>query len=243
MTGDIRASLQVTTQLVCENAVQLEFLVEAKPQPTPELSFFIAAVQAQLELRLGRHLHDCVASYSSLLLYFDFTQLENAEICALVDEVVAEQRQRSIAASVSRDVEIPTYYHPQVAPDLEPLAKSKNLSIETCIKRHSSQTYCVYALGFAPGFAYLGFVPPSLSSPRLRIPRRCVARGSVAIADRQTAIYPSDSPGGWNIIGRTPLPLLDETLPPEQSCALQFADRVRFVPIDRQEFVYLGGKL
>ena len=107
------------------------------------------------------------------------------------------------------------------------------------IERHSARTYQVFALGFAPGFAFMGLVDECLASPRLQTPRKRVPAGSLGVADRQTAIYPLVSPGGWNLVGRSPTRLFDREL--DGYSIWQPGDRVRFQPIDHAEFVRLGG--
>ncbi|MDX2348894.1 MAG: carboxyltransferase domain-containing protein, partial [Porticoccus sp.] len=116
-----------------------------------------------------------------------------------------------------------------------------NLSVDEVIALHQAQEYRVYAIGFAPGFAYLGQVDERIAAPRLATPRPQVPRGAVGIADRQTAIYPAVSPGGWNLIGLCPQPMFDPNNDP--SMPVQVGDRVRFRGIDRQTFLDLGGEL
>ena len=106
---------------------------------------------------------------------------------------------------------------------------------------HCSQVYNAYATGFAPGFCYLGDTPEPLAVPRLATPRRAVPAGSVALADRQTAVYPSASPGGWRLIGRCPLELFNLSKSPPALIAV--GDRVSFKPIDKDRFVELGGQV
>jgi KipI family sensor histidine kinase inhibitor len=138
-------------------------------------------------------------------------------------------------------VEIPVYYHPESGEDLERLASDAGLSWEAAAELHSNTEYRVYAIGFAPGFAYLGDVDPRIAAPRLATPRSSVPRGAVAIADRQTAVYPASSPGGWNLIGRSPLRMFDPDAKPPMPVSV--GDRVRFVPIDREAFLSAGGQL
>jgi len=111
------------------------------------------------------------------------------------------------------------------------------LPIEEVVRLHTSATYRVCFLGFTAGFAYLGGLPEALNAPRLATPRRAVAAGSVGIAGSQTGIYPAETPGGWRLIGRTPLRMFDpQAQPPTR---VQAGDRVRFVAIDRAEFEQL----
>nr|WP_269473309.1 carboxyltransferase domain-containing protein [Kineobactrum salinum] len=121
------------------------------------------------------------------------------------------------------------------------MAQQAGLSVEDVIALHSATEYRVYAIGFAPGFAYLGEVDPRIAMPRLATPRPRVPRGAVAIADRQTAVYPAVSPGGWNLIGLCPRRMFDPDASPTMPVAV--GDRVRFEPISRARFLELGGEL
>ena len=136
---------------------------------------------------------------------------------------------------------LPVYYAPESGEDLESLAASTGLSTDEVIAIHSEEEYRVYAIGFAPGFAYLGQVDERIAAPRLATPRQRVPRGAVAIADRQTAVYPAVSPGGWNLIGRCPVRMFDPEANPSMPVAV--GDRVRFEPVNRQRFLDLGGEL
>ena len=136
---------------------------------------------------------------------------------------------------------LPVYYSAESGPDLQGLADGAGLSVDEVIAIHQQTEYRVYAIGFAPGFAYLGEVDERIAASRLATPRQKVPRGSVAIADRQTAVYPAQSPGGWNLIGLCPQRMFDPNLTP--SMPVQVGDRVRFDAIDKQTFLALGGEL
>jgi inhibitor of KinA len=138
-----------------------------------------------------------------------------------------------------RTVEIPVCYDAEFGPDLGLVAKQAKLSVEEVIKRHAKPEYLVYLVGFAPGFPYLGGLPKELETPRHAKPRMIVPPGSVGIGGQQTGIYPAATPGGWNLIGRTPVKLF---LPAENPpVLLRAGDRVKFKPITREEFAKLGG--
>ncbi|HAO25501.1 MAG TPA: allophanate hydrolase subunit 1, partial [Methylophaga sp.] len=109
------------------------------------------------------------------------------------------------------------------------------------IQRHSDTNYQIFAIGFAPGFAYMGNVSNQLATPRLKTPRPNVVAGSVAIADQQTAVYPINTPGGWNILGRTTMKMFDRQSP--KLCPVLPGDRVQFIPVSKAEFLLAGGQL
>jgi len=131
-------------------------------------------------------------------------------------------------------IEVPVCYDPDVAPDLGDVARAAGLAEDEVIRCHASAAYRVNCVGFTPGFPYLSGLPPELATPRRAIPRKEVPAGSVAIGGAQTGIYPSKSPGGWNIIGRTPLRLFD--VQREPPALLRAGDHVRFRKISREEF-------
>jgi len=132
-------------------------------------------------------------------------------------------------------------YGGEAGPDLNFVAEHNGLTPEEVIRRHTAPAYLVYMLGFTPGFPYLGGMDESIAAPRLKTPRVRIPAGSVGIAGTQTGVYPIDSPGGWQLIGRTPLRLFD--MEGENKFLLKAGQRVRFVPIDEGEFRRLGGVL
>src|SRR6478736_3836891 len=142
------------------------------------------------------------------------------------------------AKSKPRTIEIPVCYGGEFGPDLARVAAQAKLSPEEVIKRHSKATYLVYLIGFAPGFPYLGGLPKELATPRHAKPRMAVPAGSVGIAGEQTGIYPQVTPGGWNLIGATPLKLFQpQSKPP---VLLQAGDEEKFKPVTAEEFRALG---
>jgi KipI family sensor histidine kinase inhibitor len=128
-----------------------------------------------------------------------------------------------------------------VALDLEEISIKTNLSIENIISLHSNKLYDVYAIGFLPGFAYLASVDEKIAMPRLESPRKVIPKGSVAIADTQTAVYPQNSPGGWNIIGRTAMELFDKDL--SSLSPFEVGYKVKFNSISKEVFIKQGGIL
>lgn len=169
-------------------------------------------------------------AYATLLIDFDPLTTTHDEIVEIVGAA-----QRSGHEIVPHEpIEIPVCYEPEFGPDLAFVSDFTGLPVEEVIRAHHSRRYTVHFLGFSPGFAYLGGLEQRLSAPRLATPRKVVAAGSVGIAGNQTGVYPISSPGGWRLIGRTPLTMFDpDSTPPTR---LQPGDKVRFVPIDREEF-------
>jgi KipI family sensor histidine kinase inhibitor len=176
-----------------------------------------------------RNLHP---GYASLLIDFDPLQWTHDELTETVWQLASNEDLK--VADNNEAVTIPVCYDVEFGPDLPAVAEHARLSVEEVIRLHSSPTYLVWFLGFSPGFAYLGGLPEVLHTPRLATPRPSVAGGSVGIAGGQTGIYPVDSPGGWKLIGRTPLLMFDcEATPPTR---LHSGDRLRFSPVDRATF-------
>ncbi len=199
----------------------------------------IGAACAAIEAALGDDLLDMVPSYASVLIIFDALHHSHQAIALRVRAALAQLDE--LSATQGRLVTLPVYYAPEAGEDLEALAQAAKLSVEAVIELHTGVEYRVYAIGFAPGFAYLGEVDARIAQPRRATPRPRVPRGAVAIADRQTAVYPDVSPGGWNLIGRCPVRLFD---PHAQPCMpLAVGDRVRFEAVARERFLALGGEL
>ncbi|GAM74278.1 allophanate hydrolase 2 subunit 1 [Vibrio ishigakensis] len=179
-----------------------------------------------------------VPSYTTLLLEFAPINFDVNKAIAEISQVLTLAGTVTTSSSEARVIEIPTYYGPETCLDI---ALYRGLSIQEMASIHSSELYQVYALGFAPGFAFMAEVPEALQLPRRDAPRASVPKGSVAIAGKQTAVYPDTSPGGWNIIGRTPLELY--TPNNKQISRIQVGDKIRFVAINRSEYLTLGGEM
>jgi len=206
---------------------------------SPETAARVQAATAAVEQALGIDLVDLVPSYASLLIIYDPLRTDHLGVAHRVREALAKLRTTAATNGVS--VVLPVYYDIEVGADLASLAQRSGLSIEEVIALHAGTEYRVYAIGFAPGFAYLGQVDERIAAPRLATPRQKVPRGAVAIADRQTAVYPAASPGGWNLIGRCPVRMFDPDAEPCMPVAV--GDRVRFEPVNRERFLALGGEL
>lgn len=185
---------------------------------------------------------DLIPAYNSLAILWDAVfllknypqQLPFELVKAWILPVLAEETAHTAAAN-TRTVAIPVCFEPPYALDLVELAEQKQLSPATFVERFCARTYQVYLLGFLPGFAYMGTVSAELASPRRAAPRALIPAGSVGIAGAQTGIYPLDSPGGWQVIGRTPRRMfLPEEEPPVR---LRVGDEVKFYAIGVEEFL------
>lgn len=198
-----------------------------------------AAVTAARKI-LGADLIDLVPSYASLLVIYDPLRTDHMSVIQRLHSI-REDVDAASASSGGREIVLPVYYSAESGADLERLAQQCELSVDEVIALHSETEYRVYAIGFAPGFAYLGEVDSRIAAPRLATPRAKVPRGAVAIADRQTAVYPAVSPGGWNLIGNCPQRMFNPDADPTMPVAV--GDRVRFEPISRARFLELGGEL
>jgi inhibitor of KinA len=176
-----------------------------------------------------RNLHP---AYCSVLLKFDALRWRHEEL----EEKLREYLERLEEASLPepRLVEIPVCYGGEHGPDLNEVAELRRMTPEQVIQLHASITYLVYFLGFVPGFAYLGELPQVLVTPRLPAPRKKVPAGSVGIAGNQTGVYPFETPGGWRLLGRTPLAMFRTDR--EGLSLLSIGDHVRFVPVSREQF-------
>lgn len=176
---------------------------------------------------------ELVPTYCALLVQYDAMLYSYADMCHIIEPTFSESVTDNNNDKVTV-IEIPTMYGGEFGPDLGFVASHNNLSEEEVIAIHSGTDYLVYMLGFIPGFTYLGGMDPRIATPRLSSPRTLIPAGSVGIAGEQTGTYPSDSPGGWQIIGRTPVTMYD--MSKEQAALLSAGDYVRYVPIDEQEY-------
>lgn len=202
-------------------------------------SNYIAQVTQELVKLAG--IVDLVPSYTTLLVVFDDDHFDRFAIFKTIRQTIEAIDPNDFSVKDQREVVIPVYYGKEVGPDIEDVAKHCHLSIEEIIQRHSETTYRAYAIGFTPGFAFLGNTPDELHVPRKTTPRLKVPIGSVALAENQTAVYPNVTPGGWQIIGRTPVNLIDWGS--ENLALIAMGDSVRFEPISRDEFLVQGGQL
>jgi KipI family sensor histidine kinase inhibitor len=207
-------------------------LVEWPARIDPETSGRAIALADALRTRWGATIRDAVVGYCSLTVYFD---------PSVVDAGALESQLRDLAADVSPSaasngplIDVPVCYGGDLGPDLSDVARFAGISPDEVIALHSGATYRVYVIGFVPGFPYMATVDSRIAAPRRAVPRTRVPAGSVAIAAGQTGIYPTETPGGWHLIGRTRVKPYDGSRP--EPFLFHPGDHVRFHPIERAEF-------
>ena len=201
----------------------------------PATSQRVFALVRRLKERPIPGVLDIVPAFTTVALHYRPELLGAAPFEALraaVLERLAEPL--DAAASAGRSIDIPVCYGGEFGPDLDDVAAACGLSAEQVIERHMQSAHRVYMLGFAPGFPFIGGLDPALKMPRRASPRTRIPPGSVGIARDQSCVYPLETPGGWNLIGRTPVRLFDPAANPP--CLLAPGDRVRFVRIDEPTY-------
>ncbi|RHW76501.1 5-oxoprolinase subunit PxpB [Colwellia sp. RSH04] len=225
-------------EIAGENAL----IIYLSDEANPSLSKKISQLKTILAEELSNCLIELIPSYISLLVIFDPLVSDYFAVKHTIFQRLAVVFGEPNETSVNKNIiEIPVYYSAQSGPDLSNIAKNSGLTVEEVINIHQENTYQVYAIGFAPGFAFLGEVDSRIAMPRLSTPRKKVPKGSVAIADQQTAIYPESSPGGWNLIGLCPLTLFEPSTTPH--IPYQVGDSVKFKAITKGQFLKSGGTL
>ncbi|MBU8910471.1 MAG: 5-oxoprolinase subunit PxpB [Desulfobacterales bacterium] len=181
---------------------------------------------------------EIIPTYRSLLVVY-IPGLTNPYI---LENFMGQLEERIQGESIppSKIIEIQVCYGKEYGPDIENVARTNNITIDDVIKIHSESEYLIYMVGFTPGFPFLGGLSEKLFTPRLETPRLKVPKGSVGIANNQTGVYPIESPGGWQLIGKTPLNLFD----PDRSNPLlyQAGDKIKFTPITEREFEEISKK-
>jgi KipI family sensor histidine kinase inhibitor len=210
-------------------------LVYLGDQITPEVNERVRRLLRLLEAKPIPGVRNLHPAYCSLLVKFDALQLRHEEVEAKLKKYLA--RMGKVELPAARAVEIPVCYGGEYGPDLQDVSGVCGVAPGRVIELHGGVDYLVYFLGFVPGFAYLGELPEALRMPRLPAPRRSVPAGSVGIAGNQTGVYPFATPGGWRLLGRTPLKMFQADR--RELSLLSLGDRVRFVPISPEEFAAL----
>jgi inhibitor of KinA len=199
----------------------------------------VRAVSAHLDAHPPAGMVDQVPAFASVAVHYNPASVPGSSpaspygrMVAMLERALSELRIHELPAP--RTVEIPVCYGGELGPDLHDVARAHDLAPDEVVRIHAAGDYLVYMVGFMPGFAYLGGLSERIATPRRSSPRTAVPQGAVGIGGQQTGVYPMESPGGWNLIGRTPLRIFDSAR--DEPALLATGDRVRFRPITHAEF-------
>ena len=214
--------------LMGDRGLLLEFGDEISSETNEKVRRMALAIQAEAI----KGIIETVPTYRSLLIIYDPLILSIDDLKKRLEKL--ERGLRQTPFPEPKLTRIPVVYGGPYGPDLEFVAQYHRISHDEVIQLHCSKPYFIYMIGFMPGYPYMGELPDALITPRLKTPRLSVPAGSVAIAQKQTGIYPMESPGGWQIIGRTPIKIFDPKREPP--ALLQMGDLVQFYPISEKEF-------
>jgi len=223
----IRFLIQGETGLVVELGNKIDPKVNTRVQNLSQL----------IQTKYFHLIETVIPTYCSLLVFFDPLQIARKELIQKIEDIVETMQGEQSEATGSKTVVVPTLYGGEAGPDIEFVAKHNNLDIEEVIHIHSSVAYRIYMLGFTPGFPYLGGMSEKIAAPRLNTPRTKIPAGSVGIAGTQTGLYPIESPGGWQLIGRTPLKVFNPT--GQQPFLYAAGDFLQFEPISALEYDHI----
>ncbi|MBU3170024.1 5-oxoprolinase subunit PxpB [Clostridium estertheticum] len=177
-------------------------------------------------------INETIPTYRSLMVIYDPIIMELDELISVLKSIILKMHELKLPDA--KVIEIPTLYGGEYGPDIDFVAKHNKISIDEVIKIHTDREYLIYMIGFTPGFPYLGGMSDKIEAPRLQNPRTKIPVGSVGIAGKQTGIYPVESPGGWQLVGRTPVKLYDPCR--DEPVLLNAGDYIKFVSIDENEY-------
>ena len=221
-----------TISQVAENSL----LVKYHRDFSTHLSVYIARCSEAITIHFADRVLNTIPSYDALLITFQPYLADNftKEVAQVLEKVSYEKD-----VSSGEIISIPTYYGHEVAEFMDEILADTGYSLEGLIQDHTAKPFFVYMIGFCPGFGYMGELPKQMQLPRRKVPQLRIPAGSVAIADFQTAIYPIEMPGGWHVIGRTPLKVFDAQR--DQPSLFQQGNLVQFNSISKDEFLKTGG--
>ena len=206
--------------------------VEFGNEISPEINRRIRAFKIAVEKKGIDGVVETIPTYRSLLVVYKPEVIRYKELIRQFDEVMDSMS--SVEIPAPQVIEIPVLYGGEMGPDLETVASHNQKTVEEVIKIHTSEEYLIYMLGFIAGFPYLGGMSKEIATPRLKNPRVRIEGGSVGIAGEQTGIYPVASPGGWQLIGRTPLKLYDANR--EKPVLLEAGQYMKFRSVTKEEY-------
>lgn len=219
---------------------ECSLLIRFHCQPNEHLSWVIGEISHYLSNQLGAWVMNITPSFDSILVDYLPHRISIFEFVPYLEKLVTQAVLNMPEVHEAEIIELPAYYDESVGPDLARYFEDGH-SLSDVVSAHSGIEYTVGAIGFSAGFAYLTDVDPKLRLARQATPRVKVPKGSIAIANNQTAVYPSESPGGWNIIGNCPIELYHPHS--EHILPFRIGTRVRFTPIDRSQYLALGGQI
>ncbi len=211
-------------------------VVEFGDRVDRELSAAVLSLAQALDAERIAGVVETVPTFRSLMVHYEPLVLPAASLAARIDEHMQKLKAREV---IGRVWQLPVCYDPRFAIDLDDVARRAALSRQQVVERHSGPIYHVYMLGFLPGQAYMGEVAAELALDRLEIPRTSIPAGSLAIAARMSCVFPRETPCGWRVIGRCPIPLWD---PAQATALLAPADKVMFVPVSVREYETLAAR-
>ncbi|AVP54771.1 allophanate hydrolase [Clostridium tetani] len=206
--------------------------IEYGNEISEDISSKVRSMMVALEINKIDGIVEIVPTYRSLMVHYNPLIIGYDKLVNKVKSL--ENKLQDISLPEPEVIEIPTVYGGEYGPDIGNVAKHNKITVEEVVKIHSSKEYLIYMLGFTPGFPYLGGMNGKIATPRLKSPRTKINKGSVGIAGSQTGIYPIDSPGGWQLIGKTPLKLYEPNR--EVPILLKAGNYIKFVPIFEGEY-------
>jgi KipI family sensor histidine kinase inhibitor len=209
-------------------------IIELGNEISPIINSKIKKITEYLDSLKNNFIRDVLPTYRSIMIYFNPLKISFDEIKKLIEEN-CDVDYESLDTVKKEIIEIPVMYGGNYGPDIDNVARYNKLSIDEVIKIHTSVEYLIYMLGFTPGFPYLGGMPKRIATPRLDEPRINIPKGSIGIAGEQTGIYPIESPGGWQLLGRTPLELYNSNK--KNPFLLNAGEYIKFVSITEKEYL------
>ena len=222
--------MEFSIKIISSQIIHLQF----SPQINTSLLAIIQTIYLYCKNELQNEVSDVIPAYNSIMVKTSLPITKNLkeQIYKKIKQIISENNVHGFQKDIIK--KIPVCYDARLGLDQNRFLEHANCSLDELINMHCQPEYIVYMVGFLPGFAYMGVVPEKLRLPRLNEPRKIVPQGSVAIANQQTGIYPFTSPGGWNIIGQTPLKMFN--IHEAEPTYLKMGDRVKFCPISIDEF-------
>jgi len=211
-----------------DRAIVVEFGDKIEEQVNSKIRSLTVAIEQEGIIGIN----ETIPTYRSLMVIYDPLLIELEKLIGAIKTIIS--RMHELKLTDAKVIEIPILYGGEYGPDIEFVADHNKISIDEVIKIHTDMEYLIYMIGFTPGFPYLGGMSDKIEAPRLQNPRTKIPAQSVGIAGKQTGIYPVESPGGWQLIGRTPVKLYDPFR--EEPVLLNAGDYIKFVQIDENEY-------